>query len=77
MSNFKNIIGHEQIIQHMSTALKIKKYPMPIFLKVRTAAERICWQRLLRRHWNVRLGMEIPAICVAPAIRWIQVTSRM
>lgn len=25
MSNFKNIIGHEQIIQHMSTALKNKK----------------------------------------------------
>ena len=25
MSNFKNIIGHEQIIQHMSTALKSKK----------------------------------------------------
>lgn len=25
MSNFKNIIGHEQIIQHMSSALKSKK----------------------------------------------------
>lgn len=25
MSNFKNVIGHEQIIQHMSTALKNKK----------------------------------------------------
>ena len=25
MSSFKNVIGHEQIIQHMSTALKNKK----------------------------------------------------
>ena len=25
MSNFKNVIGHEQIIQHMSTALKKQK----------------------------------------------------
>lgn len=49
MSEYSKIIGHENIISQLISAVSMSKINHAYILMVRMAQARICWQKLLHR----------------------------
>lgn len=79
MFSFSEIVGHEQIKEHMQAAIRDKKpFPCCICSKARKVLEKKRWRGRLLLVCSARVSRQINrARNVCPAARWSPEISRM
>lgn len=74
MANFKDIIGQEQIKEHLQMALSSGKFPMRILSTVRGLREKNLSPRFLPWHCSVKRAEQSLAASVIPVSRRFRTT---
>ena len=54
MPGFEEIVGHEQIVTHLKSAMKLGKVSHAYILSGERDAAKSCWQMFLRKHCSVK-----------------------
>ena len=77
MLKFSEIVGHEQIKDHLQTAVRESKPFHAYIFQGETGVEKRIWQRHLQRHCSARTREKSLVESVFPVINLSRATSRM